>query len=177
MNYYREIPFIIDIKIGLGLNINYSFKSIDLETDSNLKNLPMMLHSLLNYENSGLLYSIDENIDDVSINEMLESFNKKAEDFCHKNNIIHSVWIEVNKTNKEITICTLFDKPNFDAEHKVFTELYTDLPLFMGEYSIERAMRRLHGRKPMDILPDTYKYIYLRDKKCQMQKAIKNKSK
>ncbi len=79
------------------------------------------------------------------LTDMLSSLKDKMMDFCGQHINIHSSWINIDYSNKEVLVYTVLKKLDFDLEYRIFQELYIDLPVAIEDYYINPMVTVLNG--------------------------------
>ena len=94
------------------------------------------------------------------LTDMLSSLKDKMLDFCKKNKNIHSSWVNIDNSKKEVFVYTVLNELDFDLEYRIFQELYINIPVTIDDYYISPRVTVLNGAEIETKVPVGSTQIY-----------------
>lgn len=94
--------------------------------------------------------------------DMLSDFKTNFIEFCKKERAVHSFWLCVDHSKKNISIYTIIDDFDYSLERKIFSGPFSDLPPIYDGYFIDLQVANLGNRDISEIVPDYCKLGYSR---------------
>ena len=108
------------------------------------------------------IIELNDSIDNSRVMRTILDFKKNFIEFCKKEKSVHSFWLCVDHSTKNISIYTVIDDFDYSLEKRIYSGPFGDIvPLYEG-YFIDLQIDILGDRKINEIIPEDCEIGYSR---------------